>query len=67
MKERIYVCHTFYHVYVAILKEFRYLEGCKGKATIVLSKMSVDFEDLDERLKISGLFEQVSLYVGIPL
>lgn len=25
MKERIYVCHTFYHVYVACLKEFHIL------------------------------------------
>ncbi len=27
MHERIYVCHTFYHVYVACLKEFHILHG----------------------------------------
>lgn len=59
MKDRIYVCHTFYHVYVTLLKEFRYLEEKQGKATIVLSKMSTDFNDLDEHLKESGVFEEV--------
>jgi tRNA-specific 2-thiouridylase len=38
MKERIYVCHTYYHVYVTFLKEFGavepeegYFTDCSGK------------------------------------
>ncbi|MBE5843558.1 MAG: lipooligosaccharide sialyltransferase [Butyrivibrio sp.] len=31
MHERIYVCHTFYHVYVACLKEFHILHGLSAK------------------------------------
>ncbi len=31
MHERIYVCHTFYHVYVACLKEFHILHELAGK------------------------------------
>ena len=58
-KERIYVCHTFYHVYVSILKEFALPHEQKGGATIVLSKMSNDFGNLHERLFKSGIFEDV--------
>lgn len=59
MKERIYVCHTIYHVYVTALKEFKYIKERGGKATVVLSRMSNDFRDIDVRLKQSGLFEDV--------
>ena len=45
-KERIYVCHTFYHVYVSILKEFALSPENPGGATMVLSKMSTDFSGL---------------------
>lgn len=55
----IYVCHTYYHVFVSVLKELNKPEDKQGKATIVLSKMSTDFETLDERLQSSGLFEKV--------
>ena len=50
MKERIYVCHTYYHVYVTFLKEFALPKEKQGGATVVLSKMSTDFESLKERL-----------------
>lgn len=59
MKERIYVCHTYYHVYVTFLKEFALPRQERGKATVLLSKMSTDFESLGERLKRSGVFEEV--------
>lgn len=59
MKERIYVCHTFYHVYITILKELALEKNKQGEATIVLSRLSNDFEDIDERLRASGLFEDV--------
>lgn len=58
-KSRIYVCHTYYHVYVAILKEFALPKEEQGKATLVLSKMSSDFQDLDIRIKKQGVFEDV--------
>lgn len=59
MKERIYVCHTYYHVYVTFLKEFALPKQDRGKATVLLSSMSTDFENLGERLQRSGVFEAV--------
>ena len=62
MHERIYVCHTFYHVYVTCLKEFhiRHLNpDAPGEATLVLSKMSNHFDDMVERARQCGLFEEV--------
>jgi len=58
-KERIYVCHTFYHVYITILKECNLAPDKRGGATLVLSKMSNDFGNLKERAEKSGLFEEV--------
>lgn len=63
-KSRIYVCHTFYHVYVSVLKEMK-LARKNGKnpdfkkADIALSSISTDFENLKERLDKSGLFNSV--------
>ena len=62
MKERIYVCHTFYHVYVACLKELALPLGKQGKATLVLSTMSNDFGKLGERAGQCPLFEEVLLF-----
>lgn len=63
MKDRIYVCHTYYHVYVTFLKELKLREqqGADWKcgATLVLSKMSNNFEQLKERVESTALFEQV--------
>lgn len=59
MKLRIYVCHTFYHVYIACLKEFFLPKEKHGHATLVLSKMSNDFGNMKERAERSGLFEEV--------
>lgn len=59
MKERIYVCHTYYHVYVTFLKELALPRENRGQATLVLSKMSNHFENLKNRVESTGLFEQV--------
>lgn len=61
-KERIYVCHTFYHVYIAVLKECNLPLEKRGHATLVLSTMSNDFGNLQERAQNCGLFEQVVLF-----
>lgn len=62
MKERIYVCHTFYHVYVTFLKELNLPEAQRGQADLVLSRLSIDFGDLKSRVEKTGLFERVLEY-----
>lgn len=62
MKDRIYVCHTFYHVYVACLKELALPGEKQGCATLVLSTMSNPFGNLDERAGKCPLFEEVVLF-----
>lgn len=62
MKERIYVCHTYYHVYVTCLKELALPKERQGKATLVLSMMSNNFGNLKERAKVCGLFEEVIMF-----
>ena len=59
MKGSIYVCHTYYHVYVTLLKEFAKPKDKQGNASIVLSKMSTDFEELPKRLEKLGIFKEV--------
>lgn len=61
-RKRIYVCHTYYHAYVAHLKELALKEDQKGGATILLSTMSIDFEKLGERIGAAGLFEKAVRY-----
>ena len=58
---RIYVCHTFYHVYVSILKEMKLEreDAAYEKGDIALSSISTDFGDLEERLRKTGIFRQV--------
>ena len=62
MKERIYVCHTFYHVYVACLKELALPAEKQGQAELVLSTMSNDFGTLPQRAEQCRLFAAVYLY-----
>lgn len=56
---RIYVCHTFYHVYVSMLKEFALPEETRGRAHIALSTMSSDFTEHEKRLESVKLFEKI--------
>lgn len=62
MKERIYICHTYYHVYVTFLKELNLPKEKRGQASLVLSRLSIDFENLKERVESTGLFEAVYEY-----
>jgi len=62
MKDRIYVCHTYYHVYVACLKELNLPPDKRGNATLVMSTMSNDFGDLKNRAAACGLFEAVYMF-----
>ena len=59
MKDRVYVCHTHYHVFVTILKELNLPREWRGQATLVLSSLSNDFEKIRERIESTGLFEEV--------
>ncbi len=62
MKSRIYVCHTYYHVYVTYLKELNLPKEERSKATLLLSKMSTNFEALKSRVESTGLFKEVIEY-----
>lgn len=59
MNNRVYVCHTYYHVYVTFLKELALPAADRGQADLVLSKMSNNFETLKERVESTGLFRRV--------
>ncbi len=56
---RIYVCHTYYHVYITFLKELKLPKERQGQAVLMLSRMSNDFEDLKSRVEATGLFREV--------
>lgn len=64
-RSRVYVCHTYYHVYVTLLKEMniRRQEGEADRADLVLSRMSSELinEDFIERVRRSGIFGEVLL------
>lgn len=59
---RIYVCHTYYHVYVTFLKELSLPRSEQGKAELVLSTMSTDFEEFQGRVESTGLFRKVHVF-----
>ncbi len=56
---RIYVCHTYYNVYVSILREQNFQKSNREKGTLALSLMSTDFKDLKSRIEKSNLFTEV--------
>lgn len=56
---RIYVCHTYYHVYVTFLKELNLPQKERGRASLVLSGLSINFENLKQRVESTGLFREV--------
>jgi len=62
MSSRVYICHTYYHVYVAILRELTHERNQSEKATLLLSTMSNDFGNLKDRAIKSGLFKDVYMF-----
>lgn len=64
--KRIYVCHTFYHLYISFLKEFAQPEEERGNAAVVLSLMSNDFGDIKDRIVKSGIFTECYEYDEKP-
>ncbi|WP_035778363.1 glycosyltransferase family 52 [Butyrivibrio sp. MC2013] len=60
-KDRIYICHTFYHAYVAYLKElaFRRNGNAGDSADLMISLMSNDFGDFKDRAVESGIWDRV--------
>lgn len=58
---RVYVCHTYYHVFVTCLKELN-LADRREPADLVLSTMSTDFEDFPKRFEESEIFRSVILF-----
>lgn len=61
-KGRIYICHTYYHAYIAAVKELVSRKENSESADIVLSTMSNDFGSLGERLGKAGIFDNVFMY-----
>ncbi len=59
---RIYICHTYYHAYIAVVKELVRRKEVSDRADIILSTMSNDFGTLKERLERSGVFDSVYMY-----
>ncbi|PKO98499.1 MAG: hypothetical protein CVU13_10095 [Bacteroidetes bacterium HGW-Bacteroidetes-8] len=57
--KRIYICHTYYNVFVSLLKEFNYQRIDQNKGSIALSMMSTKFNDLAARLKCLNIFNEV--------
>lgn len=58
---RLYICHTFYHVYISVLKEMVYQKENSDKADILLSTISTEFGELEHRLRTSNLFGKVEI------
>ena len=59
---RIYICHTYYHAYIAVVKELVRRHESSDRADIILSTMSNDFGNLKGRLEESKVFDHVYMY-----
>lgn len=57
--KRLYICHTFYQVYVTFLKEFALGNIDKKEADIVLSVTATDYDGLEVRLQSCDVFNHV--------
>ncbi len=63
---RVYICHTFFHVYISLLREFHFHGDNLGEATLILSTMSNNFTGMKERAEKSGVFRDVYWYDEQP-
>lgn len=61
MKSRVYVCHTYYHVYVSFLKEMNRAEQ-DGGATLILSLMTQNMSRIKPLIEDTGVFQEVILF-----
>ncbi len=61
-KGRVYICHTYYHAYIAVVKELLNKKTGSDTADIILSTMSNDFGGLKERIEKAGVFDGVYMY-----
>lgn len=61
-RKRVYICHTYYHAYVAVVKELVLGSEHFGEADMILSTLSNDFGSLSERLTASDIFGTVYMY-----
>ncbi len=61
-RKRVYICHTYYHAYVAVVKELVLGSAHYGEADMILSTLSNDFENLSDRLEASHVFGTVYTY-----
>ena len=59
---RIYICHTYYHAYIATVKELIRRHNDYERADIMLSTMSNDFGNLKQRLEASKVFDSVFMF-----
>ena len=61
---RVYICHTYYHAYIACNKELCLRQGTAdpGRADLILSTMSNEWERFPDRIREAGLFAGVYLY-----
>ena len=61
-KKRVYICHTFYHLYISIVRELLLGEMHLGEADLILSTMSNDFGGVDERIRKENIFDKILYY-----
>lgn len=61
-KKRVYICHTYYHAYIAAVKELVKGSSHYGESDLILSTMSNDFGSLKERAESSGIFGSVYMF-----
>ena len=62
-RKRVYICHTFYHAYIAAVKELisSHSDSCRP-ADLILSTMSNDFGGFPERVDRSRIFGRVYMF-----
>lgn len=59
---RVYICHTYYHVYISVLRELTIERNNDRDVTLILSTMSNDFGSLKDRAMASGIFKDVYMF-----